>query len=83
MLARNTDDATAQLVKVNAWKWAAAKRNPRIYADKIDMTHSGVVGVASLPIDMESLTAEQRETVRDVLLLASPRGAKPEAPEDA
>lgn len=65
------------------FRWRAKVTDPANYGDKVDMNHRGVLAVANIPVEMSQLTIEQRETVRDVLLLSSPRAAKPEGDENA
>jgi hypothetical protein len=38
--ATDKDSAAAARVQVDVLKWAAAKRNPKMYGDKVDVNHS-------------------------------------------
>ncbi len=52
-VARATTNETAQAdrVRIDTLKWAAAKRKPRYYGDKVDVTSDGkaMAGVVVLP----------------------------------
>lgn len=72
LLAKDRDSAAVAAVQLNAWKWAAAKRNPRTHGERIDANISGILGVAKIPLNLDLLSDEQREVIRDVLLLAPP-----------
>ena len=54
--ATDKDTAAAVRVQVDAMKWAAAKRNPRIYGERIDVNHEG-------KITLEGLVKETYKTI--------------------
>lgn len=56
MEATDKDTAAAARVQVDALKWAAAKRNPRIYGDRIEVNHEG-------KITLEGLVRETFKTI--------------------
>jgi hypothetical protein len=60
------------------FRWRLRVADPRVYGDKVDVNHGGAVAVTAVPFDMARLSAEQRETVRDVLLKFQPRVAGPD-----
>lgn len=45
-------------------------RQPDFWKDKVEIGHSGRLGVETIPYDPTALTPEQREVMRDVLLTA-------------
>jgi hypothetical protein len=40
-----TDDVQRSRLRVDARKWMAGKLKPKVYGDKVDLTHKGAVGV--------------------------------------
>lgn len=46
--ATDKDTAAAVRVRVDAMKWAAAKRHPRMYGDRIDVNHEGKISLEGL-----------------------------------
>ena len=67
-MAVDNDTASAARVRVMAWQWTAAKRNPRVYADKIDATVTINVGLA------ERLSAAIGRASRVIDVDAEPSG---------
>ena len=61
-------EPSAARVRVMAWQWTAAKRNPRVYADKIDATVTINVGLA------ERLSAAIGRASRVIDVDAEPSG---------
>ncbi len=53
--ARCKDTAAAARVKVDALKWLAAKRQPKVYGDRLDLNHSGGFDLKALPDDRVEL----------------------------
>lgn len=47
-------DAQAGRTAIDALKWLAGKRKPKVYGDRIDLNHSGNVGVAGWVVDLTS-----------------------------
>jgi hypothetical protein len=43
-------------VRIDALKWAAAKRQPKVYGDKITQEHTGANGAALVPVINVSLS---------------------------
>ena len=41
------ENHAAQRVKIEAYKWRAAKLNPKVYGDKIDLNHSGDLNITA------------------------------------
>lgn len=52
--------------------WWLKNRQKDKWQDKTDINWNGRLAVAAVPIDMAQLTEEQREVMRDVLLLTPP-----------
>lgn len=46
-----TLDPAEKRVRIDAFKWAAGKRKPKVYGDKVDLTHSG----GDKPIKIEAI----------------------------
>lgn len=67
--ANDRDSAAAANVRVNTIKWMAAKRNPRIYGDK--MLHTGADGFGpvehKISFDWSALAPAELETLEAIL----------------
>jgi hypothetical protein len=48
VISATNDDAQIAKARSDAWRWAAAKRNPRTHGDKVDLNVSGAVTLESL-----------------------------------
>lgn len=79
--ATDKDSAAAARVRVDTLKWAAAKRNPRLYADK--MLHTGADGEGpiqhKLALDYSQLEPHEMTQLLALIEKATPR-AKLEGP---
>lgn len=80
---RTPEDVAIARELAQHFRWRSRVTDPANYGDKVDLHHRGAIAVASIPIEMQKLSIEQRETVRDVLLLASPRAIKSETDDGA
>ncbi len=71
-IADNPDlDPNDKRIRVDTRKWAAAKRNPRIYGEKIDLNVSGSLAVAPA-LDVSKLTPEELMVLERLLAKAKP-----------
>lgn len=59
----NKDNAAAVRVRVDAYKWRAAKLQPKKYGDALQMKHSGAIGT----FDASKYTDEQLDNLEAVL----------------
>lgn len=50
-------DPQAARVAIDALKWAAGKRKPKKYGDKLDLNHSGGIAVSSTDLTDDQLAA--------------------------
>ncbi len=76
--ASKPETAAADRVKIDAYKWRAAKLKPKKYGDKIINEHTGADGgpieTVSRP-DLSNLNPDERDAVRAIL---SARATRPE-----
>lgn len=63
------------------YRWRAKMINPDDYADRVDLKHSGVLGITPAPVDPANLSPEDREAMRRILL-ASQAAAKDNSRDD-
>ncbi len=54
MVAAGLIDPQAARVAIDAWKWSAGKRKPKVYGDKLDLNHGGglTINLASDDADL-------------------------------
>lgn len=67
--ATDKESAAVATAQLNAWKWAAAKRNPRTHGERFDAHFSGTVAVTRVPLDTSLLTEEQMQVLDEISLL--------------
>lgn len=73
-------DPTAARVVLSSKQWRASKLAPKKYGDKVLNEHSGPNGepiqTQSTVLDAKSLTWDERQKMREILLAAQERNAK-------
>ncbi len=67
--ADKSRDPHQSRVEVDTLKWAASKRNPRVYGDKIDLSISGTLQIAS-SLDTARLSLEELQVLEGLLAKA-------------
>lgn len=60
-------NAAAARVKIDAYKWRAARLKPKVYGDRIVQEHTGAGGGPIQTMDLSKLTDEQLAALEPVL----------------
>ena len=76
----NGDHIQRSRLRVDTRKWLASKILPKIYGDKLDLNHTGVLNVKAMPDD--ELDARIARLTVQVGLIGPPRG-EGDAPDEA